>query len=55
MPLDLVIDKELDQAVGEGVEILALVSSRSLEIRDLDETVEKEEVVSALCMALVRP
>ena len=28
----------------------ALVSKRSLEIRGLDETVEKEEVVAALCM-----
>ena len=36
-------------------EISALVSTRSLEIRDLDETVEKEEVVSALCLALGRP
>ena len=33
--------KELDQAVGERAEISALVASRSLEIRDLDETVEK--------------
>ena len=39
--------KELDQAVRERSEISALVSTRSLEIRDLDETVEKEEVVSA--------
>ena len=29
--------------------------TRSLEIRDLDENVEKEEVVSALCLALGRP
>ena len=29
-------------------EISILVTTRSLEIRDLDETVEKEEVVSAL-------
>ena len=41
--------------VGERAEISALVSTRSLEIRDLDETVEKEEVVSALCLALDRP
>ena len=39
--------KELDLAVGERAQISALVSTRSLEIRDLDETVEKEEVVSA--------
>ena len=47
--------KELDRAVGERTEISALVSNRSLEIRDLDETVEKEEVMSALCLALGRP
>ena len=34
---------------------ILLVLTRSLEIRDLDETVEKEEVVSALCLALGRP
>ena len=47
--------KELDLAVGERAQISALVSTRSLEIRDLDETVEKEEVVDALCLALGRP
>ena len=36
--------KELDQAVRERAEISAL------EIRDLDQTVEKEEVVSALSL-----
>ena len=46
---------ELDLAVGERAQISALVSTRSLEIRDLDETVEKEEVVAALCLALGRP
>ena len=46
---------ELDRAVGERAEISALVSTRSLEIRDLDETVEKEEVVSVLCLELGRP
>ena len=46
--------EKLDQAVGERAEILALVSKRSLEIRDLDETVEKKEVVSVLCLALGR-
>ena len=45
---------ELDLAVGERAQISALVSSRSLKIRDLDETVEKEKVVSALCLALGR-
>ena len=47
--------EELDRAVEEKPEISALVSTRSLEIRDLDETVEKEEVVSVLCLALGRP
>ena len=35
-------------------EISARVSTRSLEIRDLNETVEKEEVVSVFCLALGR-
>ena len=35
--------------------IEALVSRRSLEIRDLDETVEKEEVAAALAGVLGRP
>ena len=47
--------KELDLVVGERAQISALVSKRSLEIRDLEETVEKEEVVSALCLALGKP
>ena len=47
--------KELDRAVGERVGISALFSPRSLKIRDPDETVEKEEVVSALRLALGRP
>ena len=47
--------KELDRAVEERAEFLALVSTRSPEIRDLEETVEKEEVMSALCLALGRP
>ena len=42
--------KELDRAVGERAEISALVST----IRDLDETVEKEEVVYALCFSNIR-
>ena len=45
---------EIDLAVGERAAISALVSTRSLEIRDLDETVEKEKVVSALRLALGR-
>ena len=47
--------KVLDQAVGERADISALVSTRSLEITDLDETIEKKEIVSALCLALGRP
>ena len=47
--------EELARAVGERAEISALVSTRSLKIRDLDETVEKEEVASVLCLALRRP
>ena len=43
---------ELDRAVGERAEISALDWTRSLETRDLDETVEKEELMSALCLAL---
>ena len=44
--------EELDQAVGERAEISALVSTRSLEITDLDVTVKKEEGVSVLCLEL---
>ena len=47
--------KELDRAVGERAEMSVLVSKRSLEIRELYETVDKEEVVSALCLAVGRP
>ena len=32
-----------------------MVSKRSLEVRDFDETVTREEVVSALCIALGKP
>ena len=46
--------EELDRAVGKRAEISALVSTRSLEIRDLDEIVDKEEVVPVLCLALGR-
>ena len=34
---------------------MPLVSTRSLGIRDLEETVEKDEVASVLCLALGRP
>ena len=30
----------------------SLVSKRSLEVKDLDETVTRKEVVAALCIAL---
>ena len=48
-------EKPLDQAVGEKAEVKSLVSKRSLEVRDLDETVTREEVVAALCIALGKP
>ena len=51
----LAFRKELVLAVKERAEISALVLTRCLEIRDLDETFEKEELVSALCLALGRP
>ena len=47
--------KALVCAFGESVEILALFSKKSLEIRDLYETIEKEEFLSALCLVLDRP
>ena len=48
-------EKALDQAVGEKAEVESLVSKRSLEVRDIDETATREEVVAALCMALGKP
>ena len=48
-------EKALDQAVGEKAEIKSLVSKRSLEVRDLDETVTREEVIAALCITLGKP
>ena len=48
-------EKALDQAVGEKAEIKSLVSKKSLEVRDLDETVTREEIVAALCIALGKP
>ena len=41
-------EKALDQAIGEKPEVKSLVSKRSLEVRVLDETVTREEVVAAL-------
>ena len=48
-------EKALDQEVGEKADVKSLVSKRSLEVRDLDETVTREEVVDALCIALGKP
>ena len=45
-------EEALDQAVGEKAEVKSLVSKRSLDVRDLDETVTREEVVATLCIAL---
>ena len=47
--------EELGRAVGERAETSALVSTRSLGIKGLHETVEKEEVVPVLYLALGRP
>ena len=48
-------EKALDQAVGEKSNGKSLVSKRNLEVRDLDETVTREEIVAALCNALGKP
>ena len=48
-------EKELDRVVGEKVDVTSLVSRRTLEVRDLDETVTREEVVATLCIALGKP
>ena len=48
-------EKAHGQAVGKKAEIKSLVSKRSLEVRDLDETVTREGVVAALCIALGKP
>ena len=48
-------EKALDQVVGEKAEINSLVLKRTLEVRDLDETVTREKVVAALCIALGKP
>ena len=47
--------KALEQVVGDKAEMKYLVAKRSLEVRDLDETVTREEVVAALCIALGKP
>ena len=48
-------EKALDQVVGDKANVKALVSKRTLEVRNLDETVTREEVVAALCIALGKP
>ena len=48
-------EEALDQAVGEKAEVESLVSKSSLEVRDLDQTITRVEVVAALCIALGRP
>ena len=45
----------LDQVVGEKAGVKSLVSKRSLEVRDLDETVTREEAVAAPRIALGKP
>ena len=48
-------EKAFDLAVGEKADVKFLVSKRTLEVRDLDETVTRNEVVAALCIALGKP
>ena len=50
-------EKALDQVVGKRVEVKSLVSETSVDIRDLDETItrEEQEVVAALCITLSKP
>ena len=48
-------EKALDQAVGERADVKSLVSKRLLDVRDLDESVTREEVVAAPCIALSKP
>ena len=47
--------KALDQAVGEKAEVKSLVSKRSHGVKDLHETVTREEVVATLCITLGKP
>ena len=48
-------EKALDRAVGDKADVRSLVSKRTLEVRDLDEAVTREEVVATLCIALGNP
>ena len=47
--------KALDQAVGVKANVKTLVLKRTLEVRNLVETVTRQEVVAALCIALGKP
>ena len=47
-----IFEKALEQAVEEKAEVKSVVSKRSLEVRELEETVTREEVVAALYIAL---
>ena len=47
-------EKALEQAVGEKANVKSLVSKRSLEVRDHNETVTREKVDAVLCIALVK-
>ena len=51
----LAFQKALDQGVRQRAGVKSLVSKRSLEVRDLDETIAREEVVAALCITLGKP
>ena len=51
----MAFEKAHDRAVGDKVDVRSLVSKRTLEVRDLDETVTREKDVAALCIALGKP
>ena len=51
----LVLKKGGHVSAFEKAEVKSLVSKRSLEVRGLDETVTREEIVAALCVALGKP
>ena len=51
----LASEKALDQVVEEKVNIKSLVSKRTVKVRDLDETVTREEILAALCIAVGKP
>ena len=51
----MAIAKALDRSVREKTEHRSLISKRSLEIRDLNETVTREVFVAALYIVLGKP